>query len=43
MVNTLSIEFYLTEKYSVEGPMMVINDRNMQLFLNEMQLYSTVQ
>jgi hypothetical protein len=27
--------FYLLLKYSVDGPMVVINDRNLKLFLNE--------
>jgi len=27
--------FYLILKYGIDGPMMVLNDRNMYIFLNE--------
>jgi hypothetical protein len=37
------IAFYIVSKQRVDGPIMVVNGRNMYLFLNKKQLCSTAQ
>ena len=37
------IEFYLNLKYCIDGPITVVNDRNMKMFLNKSQLWLTTQ
>ena len=37
------IELYLNLKYCIDGSIMVVNDRNMKLFLNKSQLCLTTQ